>query len=117
MIRNLFVDVVIVLALCAVVWGSAPVSVAQEDELKPPYYEEGNLPEGVILTSNANACCIHFGSSTPCNQKNDPKTGLCNETPSCNSYAQWWGCKCGSLALMKSPGPPKKYFVSCGCGG
>ena len=103
MIRNFFVDFVVVCALSLVVWGVAPVLVAQtEPQIEPPYYEEGKLPEGTILKSGANTCCFNLGNPIPCSKKNDPETGLCSETPSCNSILQWWGCKCGSLAFLRS---------------
>lgn len=112
MSRSFFVDIVIACAMCMVVWGSVPILLAQTG---PPFYEEGNLPGDAI--TDANSCCYLFGDSKPCIGANNPNTGLCTRKPSCNYSWQWWSCKCGSLAHLRSAGPPKKYFVSCGCGG
>ena len=80
MIRKLFVDCAMVLAVCMVAWGSAPVAVAQVAE---------------FCCGLNNATC-----STP--TVKDAVTGKCLTTPSCNSL--WFSCTCTTTGTTPAGG-------------
>ena len=85
MIRRFFVDCVIVAALCAVVWGSAPLAVAQLNSFCC------GLNDGVCkATANIN-----------------PITRECLATPSCNSLG--FSCKCKTTGTLPAGG------LTCSC--
>gem|GEM_PF-6246751 len=120
MIRNLFIDFVIVMAFCAVVWGSVPVVVAQIVEKK-------DLPPGTITTGkNSNRCCKSRGDKdgTACGAGNQHGVhAWCISTDVDCSYVFNWlsyfpvryPCSCGNW-VKAEPGMPGWYTaLGCGC--
>ena len=98
MIRNLFVDFVIVMAFCAVVWGSVPVVMSQ------------NPPGGITSPNTKNWCCNLAGIQQPCIDDRDIDNWCLSKALSCSRgllacvCANWgtkgvnntwnWKCSC-----------------------
>jgi hypothetical protein len=134
MLRKLFVDFVIVFAVCLVVWGSVPVMIVATDILIP----SDELPEGTV-TSKAGItnCCRGYWlnkQGNPCGPHNQNTLLFCVQRVDCsytrNSY--WFGlwevsisCSCKDwvqlVPRMQTEKTTEKetitiyYYVPLGC--
>ena len=129
MIRNLFIDFVIVLALCAVVWGSVPVLVFAQGT----FYTEEELLElgfgdGVLKATSTQRCCRRHGQEAPCGVANQGDLKLCiildldcSYTRNSYWFALWTvkiSCSCRNWAESTFiQGGANAYILrGCACG-
>jgi len=133
MLRKLFIDFVIVFALCLVVWGIAPALVAKDlTKPQPPYYEPKDLSSlGNVSTGKINhGCCKDKGESgtadRPCKEHVHAVTRIClPDQKVCDTYTRYrFGypiaititCKCTTYARLQGTGALSgNYLVSCEC--
>ena len=104
MIRRFFVDCVIVAALCAVVWGAAPVLFSQDSDPRPV--------GGITDPTFKNSCCAGLGLQQPCIDDRTPHTKWCMNPGNVDCSRRFLSCTCWDWGTRNVD---KKWTWCCGC--
>ena len=124
MIRKIFVDFVIVVAVCMVVWGGVPALVFAQSS---PAIHKDDLPDGVVSNqTGGNRCCLHNGDKEACGEENqEGPLKWCKDRKVDCSYTRntyWFGLwtvtiKCSCKDWVRRQGLTDWYIPDgCACG-
>jgi len=124
--RRFFADSIVVFALCFIMWGIAPVVVANASE---PVHV-GDIPpefgDPIGPPTSTQRCCKKNGLAAHCGPENQQgHFNLCIDAVDCSNPQSWWffwttaaNCSCRNWARpVGGLGGPGWYIIEgCACG-